>query len=69
MGQEEAASGTRSRRAIWEHEGGMVLTTSCWSLGSISLMAGLPWAGEGPAVGPAAGPAGMTHSLLSWQAR
>lgn len=26
---------------------------SCWSLGSTSLMAGLPRAGEGPAVGRA----------------
>lgn len=28
---------------------------SVWSSGSTSLLAGLPWAGEGPAVGPAVG--------------
>lgn len=28
-----------------------MLTVSCWSFGSISLMAGLPRAGEGPAAG------------------
>lgn len=35
-----------------------------WSLGSISLKAGLPRAGEGPV---AVGPEGMTCSLLSWR--
>lgn len=37
---------------------------SSWSLGSTSLLAGLPWAGEGPAVGWEGWLAGDTSSLL-----
>ena len=42
-GQEEAAEGCPGARRR--------LTVSCWALGSISPMAGLPRAGEGPGAG------------------